>query len=333
MAVTAPIGARRLVDLRKVSPGAIQLLLEEEVEQWRRILHWDFRPSAAMLTRYIGYRALDGLALCEGSEIAGYCYWVCEGRKALIGGLFVRPPWRGPATENALLRGALDTLAGWPDMTAQPGLPAAGWIRRVEAQLMMLSIHGPQVLPQGPQPQPFRRFFMIGALGPAVRLRPILPPPGYRYQNWMSPMIGSLALLVERCYRGHIDSDINEQYRTAEGARRFLENLTNYPGCGTLQPEASSILVDAAGTPQAMVLCTSVSGSTGHIAQICTAPHLRGSGAGYELMRRAMLGLLAQGSTEASLTVTAGNSRALSMYRRLGFATTHEFDALVWTTC
>jgi ribosomal protein S18 acetylase RimI-like enzyme len=332
MAVTAPIGARRLVDLRKVSPGAIQPLLEEEIDQWNRILHWDFRPSAAMLTRYIGYRALDGLALCEGSEIAGYCYWVCEGRKALLGDLFVRQPWRGMAAENSLLRGALDTLAGWPDMTAQPGLPAAGWIRRIEAQLMMLSIHGPQVLPQGPLPRTFRRFFMIGSLHSAVRLRPVSPPPGYRFDSWMPSMIGDLALLVERCYQGHIDSEINDQYRTTEGARRFLENLTNYPGCGTLQPAASWILLDAAGTPQGLVLCTSVSGSTGHVAQICTAPHLRGSGVGYELMRRAMLGLLAQGSVEASLTVTAANARALSMYRRLGFATTHEFDALVWST-
>ena len=332
MAVTAPIGARHLVDLRKVSPAAIRSLLDEEVEQWKRILHWDFRPSAAMLTRYIGYRALDGLALYEGPDLAGYCYWVCEARKALIGDLFVRRAWRGPSAENSLLRAALDTLAGWPDMTAQPGLPAAGWIRRVEAQLMMLSIHGPQVLPQGPQPRPFRRFFMIGALHPAVRLRPVLPPPGYSYSHWMPSMIGDLAQLVERCYLGHIDSQINDQYRTAEGARRFLDNLISYPGCGVIQPGASSILLDAAGMPQGMVLCTSVSGATGHIAQICTAPHLRGSGAGYELMRRAMLGLLAQNCTEASLTVTAANARALSMYRRLGFATTHEFDALVWTT-
>lgn len=331
MAVTAPIGARRIVDLRKVSPGAIEPLLAEEVEQWKHLLHWDFRPSADMLRRYIGYRALDGLALCEGPEIAGYCYWVSEGRKALLGDLFVRQPWRGMAVENALLRSALDTLAGWPDMTAQPGLPAAGWIRRIEAQLMMLSIHGPQVLPQGPAPRAFRRFFMIGALLPAVRLRPLLPPPGYYYYRWMPSMIGDLARLVETCYQGHIDSEINDQYRTSEGARRFLENLTNYPGCGTLQPAASWILFDAAGAAQGMALCTSVSGSTGHIAQICTAPHLRGSGAGYELMRRAMMGLLAEGCTEASLTVTAGNARALSMYRRLGFATTHEFDAFVWT--
>lgn len=331
MAVTAPISARRLVDLRKVSPAAIQPLLEEEIEQWKRLLHWDFRPSAAMLTRYIGYRALDGLALYDGTEIAGYCYWVCEGRKALLGDLFVRHPWRGMAAENSLLRGALDTLAGWPDMTAQPGLPAAGWIRRVEAQLMSLSIHGPQVLPQGPPPQAFRRFFMIGHLHTAVRLRPVSPPPGYRFDRWMPALIGELAFLVERCYQGHIDSLINDQYRSADGAQRFLENLTNYPGCGVLQPSASWILFDAAGVPQGMVLCTSVSGATGHIAQICTAPHLRGSGAGYELMRRAMMGLLAQGSNEASLTVTAANARALSMYRRLGFATIHEFDAFVWT--
>ncbi len=332
MAATASFSGRRLIDLRQLDPSDLQPLLEEEIELWARRLHWDFSPSAAMLTRYVGYRALDGLALMDGRELAGYCYWVTEGRKALLGDLFVRARWQGLPSENTLLRGALDTLAGWPDMTAQPGLPAAGWVRRVEAQLMMLSIHGPQVLPQGPPPRSFRRFFMIGELEPAVLLRPVEAPPGFRYVRYNPAMIGDLARLIEVSYEGHIDSQINDQYRAADGARRFLDNLTTYPGCGAMKPSASWVLLDPSGQPQGLALCTAVAARTGHIAQVCVSPALRGTGAGYELMRRAMTGLLAEGLPEASLTVTAANDRALAMYRRLGFKTVREFDAFVWET-
>ena len=332
MAVSASISGRRLIDLRQLNPVDLQPLIEEEIETWERRLHWDFRPSAAMLTRYVGYRALDGLALMDGRDLAGYCYWVAEGRKALLGDLFVRARWQGLPSENTLLRGALDAIAGWPDMTAQPGLPAAGWVRRVEAQLLMLTIHGPQVLPQGPAPRVFRRFFMIGELEPSVLLRPVDAPPGFRYERWNPAMIRELARVIEISYEGHLDSQINDQYRTADGARRFLENLTTYPGCGAMRPTSSWMLLDASGQPQGLVLCTSVAAQTGHIAQVCVTPALRGTGAGYELMRRAMTSLLAEGLPEASLTVTAANDRALAMYRRFGFKTVREFDAFVWET-
>ncbi|HNY40822.1 MAG TPA: GNAT family N-acetyltransferase [Bryobacteraceae bacterium] len=330
MAVSAPISGRRLVDLRQLNVADFQPLLEEEVACWSRLLHWDFSASASMLTRYAGYRALDGLALLDGAEMAGYCYWVVEGRKALIGDVFVRPAWQSLLVENTLLRGALDTLSGWPDLTAQAGLPATGWVHRIEAQLMLLNMHGPQVLPQGPAPATFRRFFMIGDLEPSIRLRPIEPPPGFRYERWNPTMARDLAGLIENSYRGHIDSQINDQYRTFDGAKRFLDNITNYPGCGVLKPAASWVLIDPAGCPQGLALCTSVAPCTGHVAQICVTPALRGAGAGYELMRRAMTSLLAEGLSEASLTVTAANGRALAMYQRLGFRTVREFDAFVW---
>jgi ribosomal protein S18 acetylase RimI-like enzyme len=332
MAASASTSGRRLVDLRQLNPADFQPLLEEEVGCWSRQLHWDFRASAAMVTRYAGYRALDGLALMDGAEMAGYCYWVVEGHKALLGDVFVRAAWQGVAAENTLLRGALDSLCGWPDLTAQPGLPAAGWVRRIEAQLMMLNIHGPQVLPQGPAPTPFRRFFMIGELESSIRLRPIEPPPGFRYERWNPTMVRDLANLIEVSYLGHVDSQINDQYRTADGAKRFLDNITNYPGCGVLKPAASWVLIDPSGCPRGLALCTAVAPRTGHVAQVCLAPGLRGAGAGYELMRRAMTSLLAEGLDEASLTVTAANGRALATYQRLGFRTVREFDAFVWET-
>lgn len=332
MAVSASTGGRRLIDLRQLPAAGLEPLLDEEISCWRRQLHWDFSATANMLMRYAGYRSLDGLALLDGEELAGYCYWVIEGRKALIGDLFVRSEWQGPQAENALLRGALDTLSCWSDLTAQPGLPTAGWLRRIEAQLMMVRMHGPQVLPQGPVPAAYRRFFMVANLEPSVRLRPISPPPGFKYERWSPAMARGLAQLVENAYRGHVDGRINDQYRSAEGAKRFLDNISSYPGCGVLQPSASWVLIDQEGSAHGLALCTSVAPRTGHVAQVCVSPSLRGTGAGYELMRRALTSLSAAGLEEASLTVTAANERALALYQRLGFRTIREFDAFVWET-
>jgi ribosomal protein S18 acetylase RimI-like enzyme len=42
------------------------------------------------------------------------------------------------------------------------------------------------------------------------------------------------------------------------------------------------------------------------------------------------LELLRRRFSTLTLTVTEGNAEAVSLYRRLGFATKHGFDAVVW---
>jgi ribosomal protein S18 acetylase RimI-like enzyme len=68
----------------------------------------------------------------------------------------------------------------------------------------------------------------------------------------------------------------------------------------------------------------------GHVTQICVVPSLKGSGLGYELLRRSLLALLEAGCRQASLTVTTANTDAVRLYRRVGFETAHAFSALVW---
>ena len=40
------------------------------------------------------------------------------------------------------------------------------------------------------------------------------------------------AAVIAAAYRGHIDSDINDQYRSLNGSLRFLNNIVRFPGCG-----------------------------------------------------------------------------------------------------
>ena len=115
------------------------------------------------------------------------------------------------------------------------------------------------------------------------------------------------------------------------GARRFLYNIINYPGCGVFSPAASLVAVSSFGVLAGLSLASIVNDGTGHITQICVAPEFRGTGLGYELIRRSLLRLVNAGCKRVSLTVTSSNADALHLYQRLGFRTTRKFQAYVWT--
>jgi hypothetical protein len=70
-----------------------------------------------------------------------------------------------------------------------------------------------------------------------------LPPrePNVPISPWSENRQDDAARLVAAAYGGHVDSNINDQYRSASGARRFLTNIVQYPGCGTFFAAASCV--------------------------------------------------------------------------------------------
>ncbi len=77
-------------------------------------------------------------------------------------------------------------------------------------------------------------------------------------------------------------------------------------------------------------LSSLVASDVGHITQVCVAPSDRGTGLGYELMRRSLLALGAHGCRCVSLTVTSSNTNAVHLYERMGFTHKRDFAAYVW---
>jgi ribosomal protein S18 acetylase RimI-like enzyme len=73
-----------------------------------------------------------------------------------------------------------------------------------------------------------------------------------------------------------------------------------------------------------------VQADVGHITQVCVSKAARGTGLGYELIRRALESLSSHGCRKATLTVTAANVEAIQLYERMGFAKTRDFAAYVW---
>ncbi|MGH9559609.1 MAG: GNAT family N-acetyltransferase, partial [Bryobacteraceae bacterium] len=138
------------------------------------------------------------------------------------------------------------------------------------------------------------------------------------------------ARLIASAYRDHIDSQINDQYHSPSGSRRFLTNIVQYPGCCAFFAPGSYAAADLTGHLRWVSLASLVAPEVGHITQVCVAPEDRGKGLGYELIRQSLIALAAHGCRIASLTVTASNEPAIGLYRRIGFINRRDFAAYVW---
>ena len=304
----------RATDLRNVGAGSLAPILEEQTEAWKRELNWDFSATADLVRRYVYMQALSGYALICDGLVCGYAYYVYEESKGLIGDLYVLKSHRSVENENTLIEACLGAM--WK----MPGL------RRVESQLMMLTDPLARSVPYSGWFQSFPRCFLEA---PAVPLPPHGLPRGIEIGCWTESLQEATGRLITAAYEGHIDGRINDQYRSASGARRFLTNIVQYPGCGSFYGPASFAATDG-GKLCGVSLASMVASEVGHITQVCVAPSYRSIGLGYELMRNSIWMLKQRGCRAVSLTVTAANEPALRLYRNMGFVNKRNFAAYVW---
>jgi GNAT superfamily N-acetyltransferase len=308
-----------IVELTSLTVAELAPLMEEEIEEWRRYYSWDFRPSADLLRRFLGLRSLFGYALRVGHTIVGYSYHVCEGKKGLIGDFYLRRDYADPSNEMMLLGAAVQGLM------LVPGL------QRIESQLLLLNVPPAQNLPFSRYLTRYERYFMDMTRAGVLSLKPRQPSIDITVLPWTEGFKEETAHLMAASYSGHVDAEINDQYRTIPGARHFLMNIIQFPGCGHFSTKASVVAVDKkTGHICGVSLASIVSESSGHVTQLCVLPEARATGLGYELMRQSMVRLINLGCQSISLTVTASNKEALGLYERMGFTVNSLFPALVW---
>lgn len=314
-----------ILDLRHFASADLRPLLEEEIAMWGRLLSWDYTTSAEMILRYMDAKILPGYAAIERGSIFGYSFFVYEQSKGVIGDLFVRNGTlasKQREVEERLLIHVIETLQ------QSPG------IHRVEAQLLAHN--------SGEVSRPFlqqgfsrhRRVFMnfdiekhsqpIAQTVPAVHSQ-------FEMRPWSEHEYQPAAALITAAYRGHVDSEINDQYRTLTGSMRFLNNIVRFPGCGTFDPKASFVIFQRrTHTLVGLILCSQVRPDVAHITQVCVLPEHRSAGLGEAMLAASTRNLRGRGFRFISLTVTEANDRAITLYKRIGFDSTRVFDAFVW---
>ena len=311
-----------ILDLRHFSSADLRPLLDEEVEVWGKLLAWDYRGSSDMILRYIDAKILPGYAAVERGSIVGYSFFVYEGSKGVVGDLFVSPR-RADARviELQMVEHVIATLQ------QSPG------ILRVEAQLLTHETGELSANFVSAGFQSYRRLFLALPLRGSVA--PNIPPMVLRedimMRRWAEQDYQPAAGIITAAYRSHIDSEINDQYRTNAGSNRFLNNIVRFPGCGVFDPESSFVAIHrSTNALVGLILCSRVKDDVGHVTQVCLVPEYRGKGIGESLIASTYHSLRNRNFNQLSLTVTEANYRAVDLYRRLGFVELRVFDAFVW---
>ena len=306
-----------IIDLRQTSVRQLEPLLEEEARHWRDDLHWDYRGALDLIKRFLDAHALAGCVAFENGTAAGYCFYVLEEQKGLIGGLYVASKYAKSHIGPRLLEEMLFHMRALPHL------------QRVEAQLMPFS--GP--VEPTLREQGFRlytRQFMLLDLAQAVATPPP-PPTGMRISRWHDRYFEPCARLIYLAYANHVDGEINDQYRSRSGALRFLKNIILLPGCGNFVPGASFVLHQPGSDDLVGAILTSeVCPGVGHTTQICVQPGYQGHGIGRALMLTSADALRSMKFRELTLTVTSDNRTAVRLYERIGFRTIKSFTAGVW---
>jgi ribosomal protein S18 acetylase RimI-like enzyme len=310
-----------VLDLRHFTSADLRPLLEDEIRVWADLLCWDYSGSAEMILRYMDAKFLPGYAAVSRGKVFGYSFFVYESNKGVIGDLFVSEGGNGmnrSEVETRLLTHVIETLQ------QSPG------IHRIEAQLLAHAT--------GEASQPFisqgfsrhARLFMTLPLAQArISEKPLTPEIEIR--RWTEQDYQHSASVITAAYRSHVDSEINDQYRTLSGSLRFLNNIIRFPGCGTFDPESSFVALNRRSHALVgVILCSRVRYDTGHVTQVCVLPEYRGYGLGKALIAASVRNLTQRKFLGLSLTVTEANSPAVELYKRLGFETRRVFDAFVW---
>jgi ribosomal protein S18 acetylase RimI-like enzyme len=317
-----------ILDLRHYTSADLRPLLDREAEVWAERMVWDYRSSADMILRYIDSKILPGYTAIENGRVVGYSFFVYEGSKGVIGDLFVSANGEpladsehDSAVRTRLATHVIETLQQTPG------------VHRVEAQLLVHptgSVAGP-FIKEGFRV--FPRLFMELPLATAHEAcdEPLPQMPDIEIRNWAESDFQSAAQLITAAYLGHIDSEINDQYRTVGGSLRFLNNIVRFPGCGIFDPASSLVAASrVTGGLVGVLLCSRVRDDVGHVTQVCLLPEHRGRSLGKALMMHCCRHLRRRNFSELTLTVTQANFPAVDLYKRLGFATKRVFDAFVW---
>ncbi len=321
-----------ILDLRHYSAQSLRPVLEEESRLWSESLAWDYRASTDLLLQYLDARVLPGFVAVEAGRVIGYAFCVYEEHKAIVGDVFAMSPSRPGGTrmevETLLLEHLLSLL------THSPG------VERIESQLLLHAHKKHSAIFERAGFSVYRRIFMERKLSvdPLARQRPshaeqgILDRNGYRMRSWQESDFSQAGTLIASAYEGHLDSVINDQYRSVAGSLRFLHNIIRFPGCGLFDAQSSRVIEHLeTGSILALLLCSRVRQDVGHVTQACVSHTARSIGLGTLMLESAMQQLAERGFTRLSLTVTEGNKGAADLYRRLGFVEQHSFDAMVWT--
>jgi len=282
---------QQIVDVRQVEAHEFTHLLDLESQAWDTQLHWDFSPSARLISACLREKRLAGYALTIDHRVKGYCFSFRTGEKSLLSDLFVDPTAANMEQTLGLLSYTVENLIGTPA------------VRRIEAQLPHFGFE--QLEPSfrtccfAAYPRCFMTLSLTdrspraaagGNSAPRVGRDGVggPPPSDFVIKPWQRRHDREAARLLYETYRDHVDAVINDQYRSETGTTNLIENILYYQGCGEYLPKASWVAIHRSTQQLAgLLILTAVRPCSGHIPQIAVAKQFQSRRIGTALMEAA----------------------------------------------
>jgi ribosomal protein S18 acetylase RimI-like enzyme len=159
-----------------------------------------------------------------------------------------------------------------------------------------------------------RNFSDLGAVG-------YVNHPSWHFLPWDVRYLEAHAETKYLSFRGEIDSNVFPCLGEYAGCVRLMEEIAAKPG---FLPQATWLAAATTGDG-VFCYCGTVQGvvdrnGMGAIQNLGIVPEYRGNGLGTALMLKALAGFQRAGLRRAFLEVTAQNTSAVRLYKRLGFS-------------
>jgi GNAT superfamily N-acetyltransferase len=166
----------------------------------------------------------------------------------------------------------------------------------------------------------FRRFRMEYHFGSAALPAPELPP-GYVWIAWRPGLVERHAVVKYDSFQGEIDSTIFPCLASVRGCHRLMSDISRQDG---FLPGVTWLIAWESGSGGLLADCATIQGmrqsaTHGSIQNVGVVPEHRGAGLGKALVLRALAGFREARLSRVYLEVTAQNTRAVRLYRELGF--------------
>lgn len=289
-------------DWRNLPASTVAPLLDAERSRWRQTLAWDTQSTWATVEEARASGRLPGLVLYDRGRIAGWTFYLLHGDMLQVGALV--------ADEARGLRTLLDQVLLAPEAAC--------------AEKVSLF-----VLPDGASLAPAltrRRFEMRRhvylTLPLSSRTAP-LPVPADDvadvrvFRGADEPF---LVRLIAEAYRQQPSAECFAPHGRLDEWAWYVRQLLRTSTCGTLVPDATFVAPSRGRDALAgLVITTSISEESAHIAQIAVSPEARGAGLGGRLLAAAIARVRERGAERITLMVSEDNGSARALYAKFGF--------------
>jgi hypothetical protein len=180
----------------------------------------------------------------------------------------------------------------------------------------------------------FKRYRMQVDLTRTAHPQPQLPL-GYGFAPWSPELLESYADTKYRSFRMELDSHVFPCLGDVDGCRRLMQEISLKEG---FLSEATWLVAWHGSPGKPPEYCGTIQGirdehGWGSVQNVGTTPEHRGRGIGTCLVLQSLQGFRDAGLRRVCLEVTAQNTRAIRLYRRLGFRKVRTLYKAVEVVC